>query len=149
MVAELTRALSARGHEVTLIGAGPDRTPAKFLRTYLEPPSRRLGEPEPELVHAAAAARLLAGLDVDVVHDNSLAGPLTAAGRRVPTVVTVHGPVDGEMGVYYRQLGRTVSLVAISDAQRASAPELNWVGTVYNCLDVSAYPMRESKEDYV
>jgi glycosyltransferase involved in cell wall biosynthesis len=149
VVAELTRTLIARGHQITLIGAGRDGTPAQFLRTYEEPPSDQLGEPLPEVVHAAAAAQLLADLEVDVVHDHTLAGPLTAAGRDVPTVVTVHGPVDGEMGDYYRQLGDAVSLVAISDAQRAMAADLNWVGTVYNGLDVATFPFQEEKEDWV
>jgi glycosyltransferase involved in cell wall biosynthesis len=149
VVGDLTRALSARGCQVTLIGAGRDGTPAEFLRTYAEPPSQRLGESGPDLVHAAAAARLLAELEVDVVHDHSAAGPLTANGQRVPTVVTVHGPVDGELGEYYRQLGDAVSLVAISHAQRELAADLNWVATVYNCIDVAEYPVRESKEDWV
>ncbi len=149
VVAGLTRALVARGHLVTLVGAGPDETPARFLRTYREPPSDRLGDPVPEILHAAAAARLIAGLDADVVHDHTLAGPLTALGRRIPTVATMHGPVEGETAEYYRQLGDAVSLVAISAAQRASAPDLNWVGTVGNGLDVESYPFREDKEDWV
>src|SRR5881409_3494543 len=70
VVSDLTRALVDRGHRVSLIGAGRDGTPADFLRTYDRPPSDRLGEPLPEVVHAAAAARLLADLDVDVVHDH-------------------------------------------------------------------------------
>src|SRR4051794_25619109 len=100
VVGELTRTLVARGHDVTLVAAGRDGTPATFLRTYEEPPSERLGDPLPEVLHAAAASRLLRGLDVDIVHDHTLAGPLTAAGRSVPTVVTVHGPVAGEPGEY-------------------------------------------------
>src|SRR6266545_2356450 len=47
VVGDLTRALIARGHRVTLVGAGRDRTPAKFLRTYDEPPTDQLGEPLP------------------------------------------------------------------------------------------------------
>jgi glycosyltransferase involved in cell wall biosynthesis len=149
VVGDLTRALTALGCQVTLIGVGRDGTPAEFLRTYAQPQSERLGEPGPDLVHAAAAAQLLAELDVDIVHDHSAAGPLTANGRPVPTVVTVHGPVDGELGEYYRQLGDAVSLVAISHAQRELAADLNWVATVYNCLDVTEYPVGESKEDWV
>jgi glycosyltransferase involved in cell wall biosynthesis len=148
VVADLARTLTARGHRVSLIGAGTDGTPARFLSTYDEPPSDRLGEPLPEMVHAAAAARLLADLDVDVVHDHTLAGPLTAAGRRVPTVATMHGPMDGEFGAYYRQLGDAVGLVAISEAQRAPVPELNWVGTVYNGVDVERFPFQADKEDW-
>lgn len=149
VVGDLTRALTDRGCQVTLIGAGPDGTPAQFLRTYKQPPSQRLGEPGPDLVHAAAASRLLAGLDVDIVHDHSAFGPLSADGRQVPTVVTVHGPVDGELADFYRQMGDTLSLVAISNAQREMAPDLNWVATVHNCIDVTEYTVRESKEDWV
>ncbi|MEU8274628.1 glycosyltransferase family 4 protein [Microbispora bryophytorum] len=145
VTAALVHGLRARGHRVTVIGAGREVD----LRTYDEPPSARIGEPFPEVVHAAEAARLLRGLDVDVVHDHSLAGPLTAAGRLVPTVVTCHNDVSGELGDYYRSLGADVSLVAISASQRAAAPGLNWVGRVHNAVDVAAWPFLERKDDWV
>jgi len=149
MVADLVDGLVQRGHEVTLIGAGRNGTRARFLSTYQEAPGDRLGEPVPEVLHAARAARLLRGLDVDVVHDHCLAGPLTSAGRDVPTLVTVHGPVNGELGEYYAELGDQVGLVAISDAQRGFAPRLNWVGTVHNAIRVDDFPFRTTKDDYV
>jgi len=145
--ADLVEGLVARGHAVTLIGAGRRGTSARFVATYAEPPSSRLGEPLPEVYHAAAAARILADLDVDLVHDHTLAGPLLARGRDLPTVVTMHGPVAGEAGDYYRQLGNTIDLVAISAAQRRAAPDLPWVGTVHNAVDVTTFPYRETKED--
>ena len=145
--ADLVAGLTARGHAVTLIGAGASGTAARFVATYAEPPSARLGEPLPEVFHAAATARILADLDVDVVHDHTLAGPLLARGRDVPTVVTMHGPVAGEAGEYYRLLGSTIELVAISAAQRRAAPGLPWAGTVHNAVDVSTFPYREAKED--
>jgi glycosyltransferase involved in cell wall biosynthesis len=86
---------------------------------------------------------------VDVVHDNTLAGPLVAAARRVPTVVTAHGPVTGEPGHYLRQLGSSVGLVAISDAQRRLAPDLHWVGRVHNAVDVATFPFRADHDDYL
>jgi glycosyltransferase involved in cell wall biosynthesis len=149
VVADLTHTLVAWGHEVTLFGAGSDDTTATFVRIYKKPPSHRLGEPGPEVIHAAAVARWLADMDVDVVHDHTLAGPLTAAGRQAPTVATMHGPMNGELADYYRELSESVSLVAISEAQRASAPDLNWVATVYNGIDVATYPYQEAKEDWV
>src|SRR5262245_37090300 len=84
VVGDLVQALTADGHRVTLVAAGRDRTAATMLRTYEEPPSQRLGEPLPEVLQAAAATRLIADLDVDVVHDHTLAGPLTAAARSAP-----------------------------------------------------------------
>jgi glycosyltransferase involved in cell wall biosynthesis len=149
VVGDLSHALVRNGHRVTLVAAGRDGTPARLLRTYDEPPSERLGETLPELVQAAAAARLLSDFDVDVVHDHTLAGPLTAPGRRAPTVATMHGPVDGELLDYYRELGPAISLVAISTAQRLAAPDLNWVATVPNGIDVESYPFQETKEDWL
>jgi glycosyltransferase involved in cell wall biosynthesis len=99
------------------------------------------------VLHTAAVARILASLDIDLVHDHTLAGPLLARGRTVPTVVTMHGPVAGEPGEYYRQLGDTVSLVAISAAQRRAAPDLPWRGTVHNAVDLTSFPFRTAKDE--
>lgn len=149
LVADLAKGLIDRGHDVVVIGAGQGRTAARFFPTYSEPPSTRLGEPVPEVLHAAMAQQLLRKLDVDVVHDHSLAGPLTAAARSVPTVVTAHGPVDGEFGTYYQQLGNTVHLVANSEAQRRHAPHLNWAGQIHPAVSVGSYPYRQDKEGFV
>jgi glycosyltransferase involved in cell wall biosynthesis len=147
---DLVDGLVAAGHAVTLIGAGERGTRAtRYVSTYDDPPSRRLGEPLPEVLHAARAAEVIEGLDVDLVHDHTLAGPLLARGRRVPTVVTVHGPVTGEPGRYYRALGGTVDLVAISRNQRRSAPDLPWRATVYNAVDVESFPYRGRKDDFL
>jgi glycosyltransferase involved in cell wall biosynthesis len=148
VLADLVEALIDRGHAVTLIGVGGDHTRARLIRTFPEPLGKRLGEPFPEVLHAARVMRILDELDVDVVHDHSLAGPLAAARRDVPTIVTVHGPVDGELGEYYRELGTAVSLVAISDQQRRIAPDLNWRATVHNALRVEGFPFRQEKEDW-
>ncbi|PFG41136.1 glycosyltransferase involved in cell wall biosynthesis [Georgenia soli] len=149
VVAKLIDALVDRGHEVTMIGAGRNGTKARFRRTYSEPQAERLGEPLPEAVHAAAAAEILDHLHVDVVHDHTLLGPLQARGRATPTVATVHGPVIGEPGTYYRRLGDTAHLVAISEAQRGFAPDLAWAGTVHNAVDPADLDFRAQKEDWV
>ena len=149
LVADLVQTLHRRGHEVTLIGAGKSQTEARYLATFPTAPGERLGEPVPEVLHAAMVVNLLNELDVDVVHDHCLAGPLSAAARNVRTVVTVHGPVTGELGDLYAALGDTVDLVAISDAQRGFRPELNWVATVHNAIDVANFPYQGDKEDYV
>jgi len=150
VVAGLVDKLVERGHEVVLVGAGANGTAAQeFHAVYDTPPTGRLGQPVPEAVAAAYARRALEDAGVDVVHDNTLCGPLLATGRAMPTVVTMHGPVSGENGWYHELLGRTVSVVAISDAQRRANPRINWCGTVHNAVDVASYPMRADKDDYV
>lgn len=151
VVAALVDQLVARGHEVTLIASGRPGTRAQhYVKVYEKAPSQLLGSSiMPELVLAAQAGRALKELDLDIVHDNSAAGPLLAAGRDEPTVVTMHGPVSGDNGDYYRRLGSTIQLVAISRAQMRQAPDLNWVGCVPNGIDVSSFPFRRTKEDWV
>lgn len=149
VVADLVDALIDRDHQVTLIGGGRHRTRAqRFLATCERQPAEQLGEPLPEVVHAAQVARLLEDLDADVVHDHTLAGPLLARGRVTPTVVTVHGPAIGDPGTYYEALGSSVGLVAISDAQRARAPGLPWAATVHNAIRVDTFPFRAQKDEF-
>jgi glycosyltransferase involved in cell wall biosynthesis len=151
VVAGLVDQLVALGHHVVLLASGGDRAGAsEFLQVFEDPPSELLGEPMPEVVHAARVANLLDQVDVDVVHDNSLAGPLLARARSEPTVVTVHGPADDKWHQqYYAALGADTCLVAISDSQRTLAPELPWCATVHNGLDVADFPFRSDKDDYV
>ena len=46
-------------------------------------------------------------------------------------------------------LRQSVGLVAISRAQRALNPGLNWLGTVHNGIDVASYPFSRTKDDYL
>jgi glycosyltransferase involved in cell wall biosynthesis len=146
VVGELANGLTARGHKVFLLAAGDDRTDATLIRTFDEP--QEIGAPDAEtirLVHAARAADVLEDLDVDIIHDHTVTGPLLARSRHVPTVVTVHGPIDDALASYYAETG--VPLVAISDSQRRSRPDLRWVATVHNAIDVATYPFLDDKGD--
>jgi glycosyltransferase involved in cell wall biosynthesis len=149
VVADLIDALIERGHHVSMVGAGSTGTDAEFRRTYRVPPSERIGEALPEVVHAAWANRHLDQLKVDIVHDHSLAGPLSARRRAAPTLVTTHGALAGEMGHYYRAISPDVSLIAISDSQRRLAPELHWTATVHNAINVSDFTVCGRKQDHV
>lgn len=151
VVATLVDQLVLRGHEVTLIGAGDRHTNAsRYVQVYRQPPSHLLGKsPMPEVIAAAEAGRALAELDLDIVHDHSLAGPLLARNRSIPTVTTVHGPASGENGDYFDRLGHTVGLISISHAQRRPAQQLNWIGNVYNGIDVTSFTYQARKDDFL
>ncbi|MFJ4654956.1 glycosyltransferase family 4 protein [Nocardia sp. NPDC088792] len=155
VVAHLADELVDQGHRVTLLGAGRPGTRARFIPVWDETLTHRLGEPYPEIVNAMKAWRIIEELHatdpIDIVHDHTFAGPGNAAAYRmlgIPTVVTVHGPVDAEMDNYYRSLDRSVQLVAISDRQRRLAPDLNWIGRVHNAIRPEEWPFRTEKLDY-
>jgi glycosyltransferase involved in cell wall biosynthesis len=107
-----------------------------------------MGRALPEVVQAARLPELLGDLEVDVVHDNTFAGPLVGSAHGLPTVVTAHGPVHGDMGVYYRTISARASLVALSGAQREHLPTARWAATVPNGLRPERFPFRAAKGDY-
>jgi glycosyltransferase involved in cell wall biosynthesis len=145
---DLVGALVDRGVDVTLLGPGRNGTTAAFRRTGPVADPRHMGRALPEVVHAARLPDLLADLEVDVVHDNTFAGPLVGAAHGLPTVVTAHGPVHGDMGVYYRSISAHTSLVALSRAQRDQLPAARWAATVPNGLRVDRFPFRAEKGEY-
>ncbi len=155
VAADLANGLVHQGHEVTLIGAGKPGTSARLLTVWERTIPERLGDPYPEVMHAlltrhAVEELALAG-EIDVVHDHTFGGPLNApiyARLGLPVVATVHGPVNSDLGHFYRELGKDISLIAISHRQRELAPQLNWIATVHNGLEPDAWPFREKKEPY-
>lgn len=155
VVAELADTLVARGHRVTLLGAGKPGTEAEFVPVWESTQAERLGDPFPEVVNALKVRRTVEKLarsrHIDIIHDHTFAGPLNAPAYEalgIPTAVTVHGPVDNDMWEYYGALDEHTRLVAISDRQRELAPSFNWIGRVHNALRPSEWPFRTEKQDY-
>ncbi|MDT5043128.1 MAG: hypothetical protein QOE51_4113 [Actinoplanes sp.] len=155
VVADLADTLVDRGHTVHLIGAGTAGTKARFMSVRDQIIPERIGDPYAELVHAAATRRAvqhLAQIDgLDVVHDHTTTGVLNApsyAEFGLPTVVTAHGTVNGDLQECYASLGLGIDLVAISDRQMELAPDLNWIGRVYNGLRLDTYPYQSEKDGY-
>jgi glycosyltransferase involved in cell wall biosynthesis len=155
VVADLSNALVELGHTVILIGAGRNGTRASFRQVWERTVPERLGEYQPEIIYATLTRRMVEKLaaagEVDVVHDHTFAGPLNAPvydALDLPTVATVHGPVDSEMRDFYRTLDRDLDLVAISGRQRSLAPDLNWINVVHNGLRPADWPFQRQKQEY-
>jgi glycosyltransferase involved in cell wall biosynthesis len=149
MAADLIDELVTRGHEVILLCTGGNGTKATSIDVGDRPDPGQLRQALPEIVYAARVAKALRPVRADVVHDHSQAGPLLAHGRAAPTVLTAHGPVTAPFDDYYRSLGDAVRLVAISAAQRRTAPDLNWAGVVHNAVRADRFPFSAGKEDYL
>jgi glycosyltransferase involved in cell wall biosynthesis len=149
MLAALVDALVERGTDVSIICAGENGTRGRTYTTLERAQEERLGEAVPEILHGLLAEQILADLRPDVIHDHTSAGLLAAPSRTRPTLATTHGPVTGEFGQLYASVDPDVGLVAISDAQRRTAPQLSWAGRVHNGLATADWPFREDKDDYV
>ena len=151
IVSILADGLVDRGHDVTLFAAGESQTKAHLLTSYDEAPSYRIGMSMPDLHHALTCLEH-AG-DFDLVHDHS--GPLACAlggAVRTPFCHTVHGPLTGEPGAVYRQISAvspSVRLISLSDIQRTPLPQLNWLATVHNAIDLDSYPFEPGHDGYL
>lgn len=142
VVGLLSQALRQTGSRVTLLaaeGSAPDAIvlAPRSWRAALGAPAERLRE----LTYATRVASTLAQLGrIDVIHDHCGFSTLVAAylADMAPVVHTVHGAIPETYATFYSAVGGRVSFVSISEAQRASMPDLPWSGTVYNAVDVDA-----------
>lgn len=128
VIAGLVDELVRQGHLVTLLSTGRHQTNAQqHIAVFDAPPADPMGSTFIETWYAARADSALRELaDLDLVHDHTLAGILSARGRVCPTVHTAHNPVHARFGDYLRALGETVNPVALSRAQMEAAPDLPW-----------------------
>jgi len=151
VVSLLADELADRGHDVTLFASGGSVTKARLISPMPEVPDPALlGNPWFDAHHAVSA--YLHAEDFDVIHDHSgVTGPALGAllGGRPPVVHTLHGPWNEPTRLFYGGIQERVHLVAISEAQRAFAPEISYVGTVHNGINVNTYPLVEQKEPFL
>lgn len=66
-----------------------------------------------------------------------------------PTVFTFHDPIYPWRAKIIKQLQtKNQYFVSISNAQRKSAPDLNWIKTVYNGLELEDFPFSKKAENH-
>lgn len=155
VVSTLTEALVDRGVDVTLLCA-PGSQSTGAVRSMLA--EVHPDEIERSLYEADHVARAFAVIEprtrwgrFDVVHDHCGFTALAMADRLdTPFVHTLHGPFDAGTSPFYAHHAHKAELVAISAAQLASAPPgLVAAAVIPNPIDVSAWPLREHKDDYL
>ncbi|WP_187368717.1 glycosyltransferase family 4 protein [Baekduia soli] len=152
VVHQLTEQLAARGHGVTLFAAPGSRSSAT-VRSLLEHAyPDAIGEPPYEADHVALAMAEIddaraSGAPFDVVHDHSGFTAVAMADRlATPMVHTIHGPFEPRLGGFYGRHGHKAVLVAISPAQRRSAPgDVSISAVVPNPLAVDDWPLVRDK----
>jgi glycosyltransferase involved in cell wall biosynthesis len=152
VVSLLADGLVDAGHEVTLFASGDSLTKANLSYIFERAPSELIGRTIPEIRHALACyAR---ADEFDVINDHS-GIPAAALGGAVGTPVlhTVHGPLDTHEAQHaYASIAEVspgVGLISISENQRRPMPDLPWVATVPNAIDLSLYPSKPHKGEYL
>ena len=144
----LARGLQAAGHEVLLFATGDSacEVPTRWIR-----PSAA-GTVEAgtatELHHIVNAYDTVLDWRPDIVHDHTLVGPVYAQRYDVPVVTTNHGPFRSELGDYYRALGGSVPIIALSAHHAATATDTPIAATIHHGVDVDAFPIGDGAGGY-
>jgi glycosyltransferase involved in cell wall biosynthesis len=156
VVANLMNGLHKRGHEITLFATGDSISPQKLV-SIIDRPMRDMPQRDIWRVEFLQSARVLEMInEFDIVHCHF--GPdvfpyawITELTDK-PFVFTLHGRLDlPELKELYTRCERVRRCyhISISNDQRTPLPEANYIGTVYNGIEVQRYPFSDKKEDFL
>jgi glycosyltransferase involved in cell wall biosynthesis len=144
----LARGLMAAGHQVLLAApAGSDCTVPQ-VDGLPESEPERMGHTVVEIPYALSAYAALKG--VDVLHDHTVAGPLSVRPpRRTPVVTTNHGPFNADLNPIYAEMSHQgVAVVAISHHQKSTARNVKIAAVIHHGIDVADIPVGRGAGGY-
>src|SRR3954447_22765074 len=153
----LAAGLVDAGHRVTLFAPPGSRSPAEVRSPLSAPHPGEIQFSMWEVDHVARCfdaidAAAADGAPFDVVHDHTGCAALAMANRlATPLVHTLHGPFEPDLFQFYAVHGGKGQLVAISEAQRAAAPEhlRHDIAVVHNPRAVEEWPFAEDAGNYL
>jgi len=153
VVDNLTRGLSALGHEVVVF-CTDDSNPSGGTKHAVWPEALRLSKRKIEDPFAYRI-RMLAEVakyadDFDVIH-NHYDYPLLPLSlmTEVPVITTMHGRMDLPDLPAALEPYPNAPLVSISDAQRILVPQFNWLTTVLHGIDANQFQYRPTPGKYL
>lgn len=148
IVSLLTDELVRRGHEVTLFATGDSTTNANL--EFVCPRALRLDSQvkEPAAYETLQLSRVYdRAAEFDIIHSHlGYAAMPYANFVKTPTVHTLHGIFSADGRHLFREFRRQ-NYVSISDAQREPMPDLNYLATVYNAIDVDQHRFFPEPQD--
>lgn len=156
IVSGITEELVHRGHEVTLFATGDSTTKAKLVP--LVPRAIRVITPDigqeklRESWKYLALANIIKKLkkeNFDIIHQH-VGWRMTPIEEIFdsPTVATCHSPLSHDyIQLVYGQFPQN-NYITISNAQRNPMPNLNFVATVYNGIDLKHFTYSPHSQNY-
>jgi glycosyltransferase involved in cell wall biosynthesis len=143
----LARGLQAAGHEVLLVCHPDSQCPVPKASVVPAEDAVPMGRSSIELEHVIGAYELVQ--DCDVVHDNTLAGPIYSTRYpTLPVVTTNHNLFNRKYNAIYGAVVPRVALVAISNSH-ATSTHLPIDAVVYHGVNVDDYPFGAGDGGYV
>ncbi len=147
VASNITEGLVSRGWDVTLFATRDSVTRAHLHavvdRGYEEDPA--IDAKVAEYLHISEAFEHAA--EFDLIHSHYDFMPLSYARLvKTPVLTTIHGFSSPKIVPVYEKY-RDGYFVSISNSDRA--PDLNYLATVYNGIDLSLYPIQKNGGDHL
>jgi glycosyltransferase involved in cell wall biosynthesis len=154
IVYDITEELVRRGHDVTLFASGDSKTSAKLISvtpngTALDPNIGIARHEHYELFLIGKAYQMAKEGKFDLIHSHfdsktGCIAPLVST----PTVVTLHSPLTRILPPL-SNFKNAQYYVSISNSQRQSELDLQYIDTVYHGIRLTDYSVGEGKGGYL
>jgi glycosyltransferase involved in cell wall biosynthesis len=148
IASNIAQGLVALGEEVTLFATGDSITSGK-LASICESGYEEDRTQDAKVLECLHISNLMerAG-EFDIIHNNFDFLPLTYSRLiKTPMITTIHGFSSQKIVPVYKKYNNTSHYVSISNADRS--PELNYLATVYNGLNVNHFEFSDTPNDYL
>jgi len=148
IASNIAEGMVKKGAEVTLFATGDSITSGKLdavcAQGYEEDRTQ-----DAKVLECLHISNLMEKADqFDVIHNNFDFLPLTYSGLiKTPVITTIHGFSSQKIIPVYKKYNSIGHYVSISDSDRS--PDLNYLATVYNGLNVEDFDFVEQPDDYL
>jgi glycosyltransferase involved in cell wall biosynthesis len=156
VVYNLAEGLVQLGHDVTLFASAHSHTSAKLIACVKQPirtsPLARNHQTRQaeNLRGLVKALGIIRNGDYDIVHNHfGWQALLFNDLFQHPLITTLHGTLAEPTEKYMHTLYKELPFVSISNSQRRHGPDLNYVATVYNGIDVEKFSFNDKPKDYL
>lgn len=150
----IAEAMVKKSHEVTLFATGDSKFSGKLvsvteISSSLDPAiGKGILQVEYEHLLISKCYQMAKNNEFDIIHSifdirSSYYAPLVST----PTVATLHNPLTGTRKIILSKVKKNQLFISISNAQRKSLPDLNYISTIYHGVDKNSYPFLSTNKN--
>ncbi|WP_461451517.1 glycosyltransferase family 4 protein [Mucilaginibacter sp.] len=148
IASNIAEGMVKKGVEVTLFATGDSITSGK-LDAVCAQGYEEDGTQDAKVLECLHISNLMEKADqFDIIHNNFDFLPLTYSGLiKTPVITTIHGFSSKKIIPVYKKYNSIGHYVSISDSDRS--PDLDYLATVYNGLNIEDFDFVDQPEDYL
>jgi len=148
IASNIAEGMVKKGAEVTLFATGDSITAGKLESVCAQGYEEDRNQ-DAKVLECLHISNLMEKADqFDIIHNNFDFLPLTYSGLiKTPVITTIHGFSSQKIIPVYKKYNSIGHYVSISNADRS--PDLDYLATVYNGLNVEDFDFVDQPEDYL